>query len=182
MPDVIRDDAREAMAWELERFLTLALNANPTVLEVLFSPLVEHATPLGRELLDLREAFLTTRLHDTCGGYAEQQFAKLTRRADAGKRLNWKHAAHCLRLLATGAGALAGDGFPVAVGPNRDLLLSVRRGERTLEQIDALRRRWQEGLDAALRSSTLPAEPDRAAVDAFLVRARRLAADSDDLP
>ena len=182
VPDVLRDDDREEMAWELARFLELALKANPTVLEVLFTPLIEHATPLGRELLELRPAFLSTRLHDTCGGYAEQQFAKLRRRADAGKPVNWKHAAHCLRLLATGARALAGDGFPVAAGPHRDLLMSVRRGERTLEEVDELRGRWLTQMGRTLRSSPLPAEPDRAAADAFLIRARRLASRSDALP
>ena len=182
VPGVIVDEPGEATAWELRRFLELALKANPTVLEVLFTPLVEHATPLGEELRALRPAFLTTRLRDTCGGYAERQFAKLVRREEAGKPVNWKHAAHCLRLLATGARALAGEGFPVHVGPNRDLLLAVRRGERTLAEVEALRRRWHADLAAAARCSPLPAEPDRAAADAFLMRARRLAANSEELP
>ncbi|QDT17675.1 nucleotidyltransferase domain-containing protein [Alienimonas californiensis] len=182
VPDVLRDDDQEEMAWELARFLRLALKGNPTVLEVLFTPLVEYATPLGRELLGLRTAFLSKRLHGTCGGYADQQFAKLQRRADAHRPLNWKHAAHCLRLLATGAKALAGDGFPVSVGPHRDVLLSVRRGEKSLEEVDDLAAEWRSGLDRALRNSPLPDEPDAAAVDAFLIHARRRAADSDALP
>ena len=182
VPDVLRDDASEWMAWELQKFLRLALKANPTALEVLFTPLVEAATPLGRELLGLRAAFLSKRLHATCGGYADQQFAKLRRRADADKSVNWKHATHCLRLLATGAGALAGDGFPVHVGERRDVLLSVRRGEKSLDEVDELRAEWRSRLDLALRRSPLPAEPDAAAVDAFLIHARRAAARSDDLP
>ena len=181
-PDVLTDEPGEAMAWELRRFLELALKANPTALEVLFTPLVEQAKPLGEELRALRGGFLTTRLHETCGGYAEQQFAKLVRRERARKPINWKHAAHCLRLLAVGERALAGDGFPVAAGQHRDVLLAVRRGEKTLGEVDALRLRWHAGLDAALRSSPLPAEPDRSAANAFLIRARRLAALSDDLP
>jgi len=181
-PDVLRDDSREEMAWELQRFLTLALKANPTVLEVLFSPLIEYATPLGRQLLDLRTAFLSAKLHATCGGYADQQFAKLQRRAERGMSINWKHAAHCLRLLATGTTALAGDGFPVHVGDRRDVLLSVRRGERTLDEVNALRTAWTEDLDRALRNTPLPAEPNVVAVNEFLIRARRLAAASDTLP
>ncbi len=182
VPDVLRDDTIEFMAWELQRFLGLALKANPTVLEALFTPLVTHVTPLGQELLDLRTAFLSTKLHATCGGYSDQQFAKLRRRADAGKPVNWKHAAHCLRLLATGARALAGEGFPVHVGPHRDVLLSVRRGEKTLEEVNELRAAWTNGLNLALHHSPLPTEPDAAVVDAFLIRARRLAARSTDLP
>lgn len=46
--------APEQFSWELERFLELALRANPNVLECLHSPLVEHIDDTGRELLDLR--------------------------------------------------------------------------------------------------------------------------------
>ena len=88
---------------------------------------------------------------------------------------------HGLRVLATGAKALAGDGFPVDVGPHRDLLRSVRRGERSVEEVDALLAEWRSGLDMALRHSPLPAEPDAAAADAFLIHARRLAAKSEGL-
>ncbi|WP_171184700.1 nucleotidyltransferase domain-containing protein [Alienimonas chondri] len=182
VPEVLKEDPIEWMAWELQKFLRLALKANPTVLECLFTPLVEQATPLGRELLELRTVFLSKRLHATCGGYAEQQFAKLRRRTEARKPINWKHAAHCLRLLATGAKALAGDGFPVHVGPHRDVLLGVRRGEKSLEEVDELRAEWSSGLDLALRNSPLPATPDVEEVDAFLIHARRLAAKSKDLP
>ncbi|MEM9700937.1 MAG: nucleotidyltransferase domain-containing protein, partial [Planctomycetota bacterium] len=33
VPEVLRDDAIEWMAWELQKFLRLALKGNPTVLE-----------------------------------------------------------------------------------------------------------------------------------------------------
>src|SRR5690606_41611813 len=39
----------EQFSWELERFCELALAANPTVLECLWSPLVEKVTPAGEE-------------------------------------------------------------------------------------------------------------------------------------
>ena len=183
VPETVRDDPGEALAWELGRFLRLLLSSDPNALEVLFTPLLEYATPLGGELLALRPAVLSRTLHETCGGYAEQQFARFRRRVAAGKPFKWAHAAHCLRLLATGARALAGDGFPVTVGGrHRDVLLKVKRGEMTLEEVDTVRLRWHEGLDLALRSGPLPAGPDRAAVDAFLIHARRRAADSEDLP
>jgi len=43
--------------WELQKFLVLALKANPNVLECLYSPLVEQVTPLGQELLEMRDIF-----------------------------------------------------------------------------------------------------------------------------
>ena len=44
---------------ENEKFLVLALQANPNVLECLYTPLVETVTPLAQELLAMREVFLS---------------------------------------------------------------------------------------------------------------------------
>ncbi|MEW9550887.1 nucleotidyltransferase domain-containing protein [Nonomuraea sp. NPDC050783] len=44
----------EQFSWEVERFCRLALEADPTVLECLWSPLVEVATPAGLRLRELR--------------------------------------------------------------------------------------------------------------------------------
>ena len=182
VPHTITDDAAEESAWELERVVRLALKANPTVLEALFSPLVERATPLGRELLDLRPAFLSKRLHATCGNYSDAQFRLLERRRTQGKPVNFKHAAHLVRLLAIGTAALRGEGFPVDVGEDRDWLLSVKCGERSLAEVNVVRAERRAAFDAALAGSPLPDDPDEPAADRFVIRARRLAADSDDLP
>ena len=182
LPHTITDDDAEESAWELERVVRLALKANPTVLEALFSPLVGHATPLGRELLDLRPAFLSKRLHATCGNYSDAQFRLLVRRRKLGKPVNFKHAAHLVRLLAVGTAALRGEGFPVDAGEDRDWLLAVKRGERTLEEVNAVRAERRAAFDAAHAGSPLPDDPDEPAADRFVIRARRLAADSDDLP
>ena len=54
MPEQLENDETQEAYWELQKFLTLALKANPNVLECLYTPLVEHATPLAQELLDMR--------------------------------------------------------------------------------------------------------------------------------
>src|SRR6478736_6568534 len=56
-PEQFEDNATQSCYWELQKFLTMALKANPNILECLYSPLVEKATPLGTELLDMRESF-----------------------------------------------------------------------------------------------------------------------------
>lgn len=53
-------DGVEEVDWELEKFLRLALQANPTILETLWSPLVLHVSELGQELRDLRAVFPVT--------------------------------------------------------------------------------------------------------------------------
>jgi len=59
--------------------------------------------------------------------------------------------------------------------PERSRVMAIRTGERTFEEtiaeIDEVERR----LAAALERTVLPPEPDRAAVDRFLVEAYRRA-------
>ena len=50
-PPQLQNEATQEVYWELQKFIALALKANPNVLECLYTPLVETATPLGEELL-----------------------------------------------------------------------------------------------------------------------------------
>lgn len=53
--------------WELEKFLRLAIRANPTALEVLYAPraVIFAATGLGEELLAMRDAFVSKHIYQT---------------------------------------------------------------------------------------------------------------------
>ena len=53
-PEQFEDNAGQSCVWELQKFLILALKANPNILECLYSPLVDKITPLGEELVSLR--------------------------------------------------------------------------------------------------------------------------------
>lgn len=59
VPEQLENEATQEASWELQKFLTLALKANPNVLECLYSPLVEKATPLAEELVAIRPSFLS---------------------------------------------------------------------------------------------------------------------------
>ena len=76
-PEQFEDHATQSCYWELQKFLAMALKANPNILECLYSPMVEKATPLGEELLSLREAFLSQMIFQTFNGYAMSQFKKI---------------------------------------------------------------------------------------------------------
>src|SRR5206468_3120421 len=65
MPEQIEDDITRDTYWELQKFLLLALKANPNVLECLNTPLVEHAAPLAAELRAMRDAFLSKLIYQT---------------------------------------------------------------------------------------------------------------------
>lgn len=166
----------EQFSWELERFCALALRANPNILECLHSPLVEYADDTGRELLALREAFLSRRVYESFTGYALGQ----RRRLEAGLRAQgvprWKHAMHLLRLLASARDLLNTGRLTLDVGDARDRLLSVRRGEVPWPTVESWMARLAAQTEEALARSPLPEEPDRRRVEDFLHRVRHASA------
>lgn len=172
-PTHLDGPGEERFSWELERFLTLALEANPTVLECLWSPLVEQITPCGEELRELRGAFVSRHAHRTFLRYAESQFHKLGGDLRNRGEPRWKHVMHLLRLLISGRHLLEHGEPLVDVTAHRERLLAVRRGEVPWAEIDAWRESLSRDLDAALPGSALPPEPDRARVESFLVSVRR---------
>ncbi|WP_260610678.1 nucleotidyltransferase domain-containing protein [Streptomyces sp. WAC06614] len=175
-PTHVEGPREEQFSWELERFCELALKANPNILECLHSPLVEVLTPVGAELLDLRGAFLSRRAHASFSRYAVSQRGKLEAdvRLHGGPR--WKHAMHLLRLLLSCRDLLRTGRLTIDVGPYREELLAVKHGERGWDEVTAWMTRLFEETEAALRTTTLPAEPDRARVTDFLRRTRRASA------
>lgn len=177
-PTHVTGPREEEFSWEIERFCSLALRANPNLLECLHSPLVEHADATGRELRELRDAFLSRRVEASFRGYAEQQLGKLEAdiRRDGAPR--WKHAMHLLRLLTSCRDLLRTGTLTVDVGDRREDLLAVRRGEVGWEEVRGRMRTLHEEVDAAAARTPLPAEPDRARVEDFLVRVRRASAES----
>ncbi|MFD3487737.1 DNA polymerase beta superfamily protein [Streptomyces sp. NPDC058665] len=175
-PTHVDGPADEQFSWELERFCLLALRGNPNALECLHSPLVEHADATGRELLALREAFLSRQAHETFVRYAIGQRRKLE--ADLRKHgaPRWKHAMHLLRLLGTCRDLLRTGRLVVDAGDQREPLLAVKRGEVSWAEVERRMNRLGEEADTALAGSPLPAEPDRARVEDFVIRTRRASA------
>lgn len=162
----------ELFSWELERFCELALAANPTVLECLWSPVVSRVSPVGQELLELRSAFLSARVAETYGGYALAQFKKLVARRERCGDVKWKQAMHMLRLLRAGVHVLSTGEILVDVGDERERLLAVRDGRVPWEEVATWADRLRGELEEAGRTTGLPAEPGRDVVERFLVGAR----------
>jgi hypothetical protein len=172
-PDQFEDNEAQTCYWELQKFLVMALKANPNVLECLYSPLVDKTTMIGDRLLSMRECFLSQMVFQTFNGYALSQFKKLEQDLRNQGEIRWKHAMHLLRLLLTGAGTLRENRVPVRVEAQRDRLLAVKRGELAWDEIDAWRQELHRDFEVALRQTRLPERPDYERVNAFLIEARR---------
>jgi len=175
-PEQFEDNASQTVYWELQKFLIMALRANPNILECLYSPLVEKATPLAEELLALRQRFLSQMIFQTFNGYALSQFKKIEQDLRNQGEIRWKHAMHLLRLLITGAAALREQRLPVRVESHRDRLLAVKTGTVPWRQIDAWRRELHRDFELALVETKLPERPDYEAANSFLIKARAVTA------
>jgi predicted nucleotidyltransferase len=162
----------EQFSWEIERFCTLALQANPTVLEVLWSPLVEKITPVGSALIAVRSAFLSSRVFQTYGAYASDQLKKVSARRERTGETNYKQAMHMIRLLMAGVHVLRTGSVLVDVGTSRDRLLAVRQGTTSWKSITDWAGSLQSSLAAAAAETRLPSSPDRAKIDQLLVGVR----------
>jgi hypothetical protein len=178
VPEQLETD-NEEVYWEVEKFIRLALKANPNVLECFYSPLVETCTPIARELIELRPIFLSQYVHRTYNSYVLSQFKKLEQDLRNHGQIRWKHVMHLIRLLLSGVVVLKQGFVPLRVDEHRDRLLAIRRGEVPWDDVERWRLALHRELDAALVSTPLPERPDYVRANDFLIRARRLAASQE---
>lgn len=176
VPDQIERYETQEQYWELQRFLVLALKANPNVLECLYTTLVEKATPLAEELLAMRDAFLSKLVYQTYNGYVMSQFKKMQADLRNQGQVKWKHVMHLLRLLISGIEVLQTGHVPVRMDAHRDQLRSIKRGEVPWEETESWRGSLHRDFEAAFGKTQLPERPDYERVNAFLIRARSTAA------
>lgn len=181
LPEQLENHETQEAYWELQKFLVLALKANPNVLECLYTPLVEKATLLAEELLGMKAIFLSRVVYQTYNGYVMSQFKKMQADIRNKGQVKWKHVMHLIRLLLSGIGVLRDAFVPVRVEAHRDRLLAIRRGEVPWEDVENWRLALHQEFNAAFETTKLPERPDYERANAFLIGARRRAL-SEDLP
>lgn len=175
VPEQLENHETQEAYWELQKFLILALKANPNVLECLYTPLIEKATPLAEELLAVRSIFLSRMVYQTYNGYVLSQFKKMQSDIRNHGQVKWKHVMHLIRLLLAGVGVLRDGIVPVRVDAHRDRLLAIRRGEVPWGEVENWRLGLHHELNAAFETTKLPERPDYERANVFLISARRRA-------
>ena len=181
VPEQLANDETQEAYWELQKFLVLALKANPNVLECVYTPLVEKATPLAEELLAIKAIFLSRMVYQTYNGYVMSQFKKMQADIRNKGQVKWKHVMHLIRLLLSGIGVLRHGTVPVRVEVYRDRLLAIRGGQVPWEDVENWRLSLHQDFNAAFETTKLPERPDYERANAFLISARRRAL-SGELP
>jgi predicted nucleotidyltransferase len=175
VPDQLENDDTQEAYWEIQKFLVLALKANPNVLECLYTPMVEKATPLAEKLLAMKSIFLSHMVYQTYNGYVLSQFKKMQTDLRNQGQVKWKHVMHLIRLLLSGISIMREGFVPVRVEGHRDKLLAIRRGEMPWEEVEDWRKRLHHEFNAASETTKLPERPDYEKANAFLIEARHSA-------
>lgn len=163
---------------EVGKFMKLVLSGNPTVTELLYLDEYTKLTPIGKILVDNRDAFLSTKaVMNAYRGYAFSQAKKLNNRTEQGldgydsslKNRFAKHTRHCFRLLMQARQLLETGTLNVRVTPEeREYLFMM--GEKTAsEVVDEFMRQ-----DAQFENvvSVLPDEPDMKRLNDILYQIR----------
>lgn len=168
-PDVTLHEAR--------KFVSLCLAGNPTVSELLWLPveLYEVRTALGWDLRDLRRSFLSApRVRDAYLGYATQQFRRLSKSGrfpDVPRSRIEKHARHLMRLVEQGCELWVTGELSIRVrSPERFHEFGRMVADGDVDAASSVLARGEATFDRC--ATALPAEPDEAAVEAWLRRVR----------
>ena len=178
----------DLVAYSLRKYVRLALKGHPTILLLLFVPdeLVLVKTELGNALRDLRPALLSRRAGRGYLGYLRGQKERLleTRGRKGVNRpellaahgFDTKYAMHAARLGHQGLELMETGSLTLPMPePERSRVMAIRTGDRSFEDSIAEIEETERRLAEALERTSLPAEPDREAVDRFLVEAYRRA-------
>ena len=149
VPEQLENEATQEAYWEIQKFIVLALKANPNVLECLYTPLVETKTPLAEELLQMRSLFLSRLVYQTYNGYVMSQFKKMQADIRNQGQVKWKHVMHLIRLLLSGIVVLREGYVPVRVDQHREQLLAIKRGEIPWSEVEQWRLSLHREFEAA---------------------------------
>lgn len=171
----------DLIVYGLRRYLRLAAKGNPTALLPLFAPpsALVVCTDLGHSLRELRSAFLSQEAVRRFLGYMRRQHEKMLTgpgRPELVAAHGWdtKFGAHAVRLARQGLQIATTGSLTLPLsGPDRELVLAVRRGEVTRDEVSALvvdhGRRIGDLLDSG--RCRLPPHPRLDRIEAWSIQA-----------
>lgn len=172
----------DSVIYELRKFVRLLLKCNPNVLSLLFLP--EHLyiirKPLGDRLIKERDIFVSREAYFSYVGYAKGQMHRMTH--PSGKHMgakrrrlvekfhyDTKNASHLIRLLRLGIEFLSTGDMRIEREDAAELI-EIKRGEWTLERVQAEANRLFALAQEAFIHSPLPPKPDKKAAEQLTVK------------
>lgn len=166
-------DKYDMVFYEFRKFVRLLLKSNPNVLGMLWLKDNQYLfnTDIGRLLINNRDIFSSKLAYKSFTGYAYSQLKRMTHHSFEGymgkKRkalvekysFDTKNASHCIRLLKMSVEFLSSGELNV-FRHDAPMLLEIKRGEWSLEQVKNEAKRLFNLADEAYVRSKLPEKPD----------------------
>jgi predicted nucleotidyltransferase len=167
--------------YSLRKFLSLAMQGNPTILATLFAPenMIVYRDYFGEQLMKHADWIVSKRAFPRFKGYMEAQKKRLQgeRKGHVPSRpelieqfgYDTKYAMHVLRLGLQGIEILNSGRItlPMASG-HREYLRAIRNGEYSYEAVLDDIELVEARLEHAGERSTLPDEPNVPAIESWL--------------
>ncbi|AFZ33692.1 Nucleotidyltransferase [Stanieria cyanosphaera PCC 7437] len=173
IPEQLENQDNQECYWEFQKFIILALKANPNILECLYTPLVEKITPIAENLLANQKIFLSQLVYQTYNGYVISQFKKMEQDLRNQGTIRPKHAMHLIRLLLSGITILKEGYVPVKIEQYREELLAIRNESMPWQEVNKWRLDLHQKFSDSLSNTSLPERPDYEKANALLIEARK---------
>jgi len=180
-----KHDDIDIVRYEIRKALHLLANCNPNVVQFLYNKPqhYQHISKGAKLLLAQKDIFVNKRrIKEAFIGYAHDQLKRLVRGAFKGymgekrKRIvkqfgyDTKNATTLIRLLRQGKEFLQTGMLKVYRDEDRDLLLDIKRGKYSLDELQVMAKREFAQVEAAYKSSSLPEESNKAKINELLVK------------
>jgi uncharacterized protein len=168
------------VVFSIVKYFQLCMENNPNMIDSLFTPrnAVIHSTPISEHIRENRKLFLHKGAWHKFKGYAYAQMAKIRTKSNASNEkraasilehgFDLKFAYHIVRLLNEVEQILVeGD---LDLQRNREQLKEIRRGEWSLDQVEAYFEHKERTLEATYAASKLPHTPDESQIKKILLQ------------
>lgn len=165
--------------YSIVKFVNLAMENNPNMVDNLFLPrrCVLHSTAIYEHLRENRRLFLHKGSYHKFRGYAMSQMSKINKRTGRANEkrqasiekygFDVKFAYHVVRLLLECEQVLAtGD---LVLDRDSEVYKAIRRGEWTLDRLQAWAEEKERGLETLYANSNLPDRPDEEGIKRVLI-------------
>jgi predicted nucleotidyltransferase len=181
-----KNDAKSApgdldlVIYGLRKFIKLALQGNPSIIEMLFIDKTIIRTPIGDGLQWLAPKIVSRQAGKRFLGYMQAQKQRLL--GEIGqKRVNrpdlefkygydTKYAMHMVRLGLQGIELLTKGCLNLPMdGADKDTCLAIRTGKYSLDEVLEFAKETEEALKKLLETSELPEFPDERSVETWML-------------
>ena len=161
-------------AWEVHKFLKMALDNNPTILEVMLSSAKQSCTPEGADLQQLFPQVLSrSRVFNSFRGLANDERKNLLNPDNS--ELWAKAGAHYLRILFNAIELMQTGRFTVRIVETEigATVLRAKRKEMTRAEIIAIADVFEQKLVDTYSGSVVPEENNIEPINEYLSEVRR---------